>query len=390
MGRGSLIAGLLCALATGAPVLAADFPKPLPVESIPRVLTLPPAYPPTWAFLNSVAGIELLDVAAKSPDHIRGQLGGAPFTSLLTSTTRPEVYAAETFYSRGTRGVRTDVVTIYDTTTLAPKGEIVLSGAHRYLSAPQPNAFRLTGDESFALIFTFTPAAAVKVLDLAGRKVLGEVSIPGCALIYPTGPRGFSTLCGSGTMLTVQLDAAGRAVSQSETTAFNDLTDDPLFSAPARIGPVSYFTSYKGAVQPIDLGGAQPKLLPRWSLVTPQEATANWRPAGWQQAAGGPDGRLYVIMQPGGHDGSHKEGGPEVWVFDPATHAKVGVIKLKSPAQSIALSGGERPLLLAAGAPPNFPLGLGLSTYDPGTGAILNTQPLNFLGGTPVIFPAGR
>src|SRR5947207_169195 len=143
MARMEVAAGLLGALALAAPFAApaADFPQPLPVEPIPRVLSLPPAYPDTWAFINTVYGVELIDTAAKAPDHVRGQLGASPFPSLIPARSRPEVYVAETFYSRGTRGVRTDVVTIYDTRTLTPTGEIVLSGGHRYLSAPQPNAF---------------------------------------------------------------------------------------------------------------------------------------------------------------------------------------------------------------------------------------------------------
>ncbi len=379
----------LCGFAA-APSTAADFPNPLPVETIPRVLGLPATYPKSWAFVNSVSSLELIDTAATAPDHVRGQIGVAPFPNLIPSTRRPEVYVAETFYSRGTRGTRTDVVTIYDTRTLAPTGEIVLTGPHRYLSGPQPNAFQLTGDEAFALVFAFTPAGSVKVLDLANRKILSEVPIPGCALIYPTGEHGFSTLCGSGTMLTVQLDATGKVTGQSETATFNDLADDPLFSLPARIGGVSYFTSFKGGVQPIDLSGTAPKLLPRWSLVTAEEAKANWRPSGWQQAAGGPDGRLYVIMQPGGHEGTHKDGGPEVWVFNPATHAKVATIKLKTQARSIAVADGAAPALLAAGAPADSPLDLRLDVYDPSTGALTNSTPLNGQGGAPILFPAGR
>jgi hypothetical protein len=33
--------------------------------------------------------------------------------------------------------------------------------------------------------------------------------VPGCPLAYPTGTRGFSSLCSSGTLLSMQLDAKG-------------------------------------------------------------------------------------------------------------------------------------------------------------------------------------
>jgi methylamine dehydrogenase heavy chain len=390
MRRTAILAGVFLGLTAARGAAGADFPNPLPVEPIGRSLTAPASLPASWAFVNTIDSIELIDTTAKSPDHVRGALGPSNFTLMALSRTRPEAYTADTFYSRGTRGVRTDVVTIWDTASLAPKGEIVLQGAHRYLSAPQPNAFQLSGDESLGFVFSFTPAGAVKVLDLAARKQLSETPIPGCALIYPTGARGFSTLCGSGTMLSVQLDAAGKVIGQSETKAFNDLTNDPLFSYPARLGAVSYFVSYNGQVQPVDLSGPAAKVLDRWSLVTPDEAKANWRPSGWQLAAGGPDGRLYVIMQPNGRDGSHKDGGPEVWVFDPATHAKVATIKLRVSSDCIAVSGGTHPMLLVSSLSPDSPLDVSLDTYELSGGPAVNTAPLHFLGGPPVIFPVGR
>jgi methylamine dehydrogenase heavy chain len=388
MKRMLLTAGLIASMAGVA--VGADFPDPLPVGKIPNVTTLPAVYPASWVFTNTVTGVEVIDTRAADPGEVRGQIGEAPFMNLQVARTRPEVYLAETFYSRGTRGVRTDVVTVYDTSTLAPTGEIVLGGGLRYLSGPQPNTFQLSGDEAFGFVFGFTPAASVKVLDLAARKRVSEVPIPGCALIYPTGPRSFSTLCANGTLLSVRLDDAGKVVGQAETKPFNNLADDPLFSQPARIGDVAYFPSLKGSVQPIDFSGPEAKLLPAWSLVSPDEAKANWRPSGWQLAAGGPDGRLYVIMQPNGADGTHKKGGPEVWVFDVATHAKVATIKLKTPAASIALTSEAEPRVVVAAAPPDNPLGLTLDTYDAKTGAALGSLPLGPFGGTPVIFPVRR
>ncbi len=373
---------VLCGRGTAA--TAADFPNPLPVENTMRVASLPKVYPSHWVFLDYLGAqslidskVELIDISAKPPGNVRGQLGADQVANFLRSSARPEVYVAETFFARGTRGARTDVITIYDNDTLAPSGEIVLPGAKRGLFVIQPNSFQFADHEKLGLVFNFTPASSVTVVDLVGRKVLGETSIPGCALIYPTGPRGFSSLCANGAMLSVQLDAAGKVASQSETKPFNNLDDDPLFSVPAVIGPVSYFASFKGRVQPIDLDGAEPKLLTPWSLVSDAEAKANWRPSGWQLTAGG-DGRLYVIMQPNGRDGSHKEGGDQVWVFDVTSHAKVATIRLKNPTQSIALSGGAHPMLLAAS------LASSLDVYDPASGALASSVPI-LSGGAPTI-----
>ena len=45
---------------------------------------------------------------------------------LYQAKTRPEIYITETFHSRGTRGERTDVLTIYDKANLQPIGEVVI------------------------------------------------------------------------------------------------------------------------------------------------------------------------------------------------------------------------------------------------------------------------
>ena len=49
---------------------------------------------------------------------------------------------------------------------------------------------RLTDDDRFLLIYNYTPAQSVTVVDVPARKFVGEVDIAGCALVYPTGPRG--------------------------------------------------------------------------------------------------------------------------------------------------------------------------------------------------------
>ena len=56
-----------------------------------------------------------------------GQLDtGFWFNNLLPSQSRNELFAVETYFSRGTRGERTDVVSVYDPLTLKPKREIAI------------------------------------------------------------------------------------------------------------------------------------------------------------------------------------------------------------------------------------------------------------------------
>ena len=64
----------------------------------------------------------------------------------------------------------------------------------------------LTDDERFLLIYNFTPAQSVSVVDIGERKFVGEVETAGCALVYPTGRRSFFSICSDGALLVMTLD----------------------------------------------------------------------------------------------------------------------------------------------------------------------------------------
>jgi methylamine dehydrogenase heavy chain len=332
--------------AFGARAAGPAFPTPLPGETSLKVETLPAKYPAAWAWLNYTSNrIELRNVGNDSRE-VRAQLQARDSATLLVPDKRSELYVADTVWSRGTRGTRTDFITIYDTHTLNVIGEIVLPGAKRALITAMEGLSTFTDEQRMALIFNFTPASSVTVVDLVKRQVLGEVEIPGCSLVYPSGARGFSTLCSSGTMLSVRLDANGAVAGRSESKAFNPLDTDPLFTASTLVGGVRYFPSLHGRVQPIDMRGDEVKILPDWPLVPAADAAGNWRPSGWQVLASDEQKLLYVLMQPDAHEGTHKNPATEVWVFNVATKARVSRLRLVRPGSSIAISHGEEPLLL--------------------------------------------
>ena len=343
-------AGAICAWfsvgATAAYAANAEFPNPLPPDTIPKVEKLPAKYPTTWSFLNYAGDrIELRNVGSDSRE-VKGQLQAHDSATLLVPDKRPEFYVADTVWSRGVRGTRTDFITIYDTQTLNAIGEIVLPGTKRALITAMEGLLTFTDDQRMALVFNFTPASSVAVVDLIKRQVLGEVDIPGCSLVYPSGTRGFSTLCSSGTLLTVRLDANGAVAGRSETKAFNPLDTDPLFTASTLVGGVRYFPSLHGRVQPIDMRGDEVKVLPDWQLVTAADAAGQWRPSGWQILASDEQKLLYVLMQPDAHEGTHKDPATEVWVFNVATKTRVKRIRLVRPGSSISLTHGADQLLL--------------------------------------------
>ena len=363
--------GVCAGFAAGAAGAAAGsgYPTPLPAETIPKVETLPAHYPTGWSFLNYAGDrIELRNVGSDSRE-VKGQLQAHDSATLLVSDKRPEIYVADTVWSRGVRGTRTDFITIYDSQTFNPVGEIVLPGAKRALITAMEGLLAFTDDQSMALVFNFTPASSVTVVDLVKRQPLGVIEIPGCSLVYPSGARGFSTLCSSGTLLTVKLDANGAAAGRSESKAFNPLDTDPLFTGSATMGGVRYFPSLRGRVQPIDMKGEDVRVLPDWPLVSAGEAAAHWRPSGWQLIASDEQKLLYVLMQADAHEGTHKDPANEVWVYNAATKTRVKRLRLVRPGSSIALTHGAEPLLLVQA-------GERLDVYDPHEGSLVRSLDL--------------
>jgi len=280
------------------------FAQPLPVEEVPSVQSLPPLYPKDWVLIQDFHFNALIDgrlaiVDTKSPDlPLKGTLRAAQFANVLYSRSKNEIYTSETFYSRLTRGERTDAITIWDTATLQPKGEIVLPGGKRQQSVTYTGVFQFTNAEKWALVANFTPAQSVTVVDLDGRKVLGEIDLPGCTHIYPTGNRGFSSLCADGSMISVPLDENG-SVASSETIAnVQDIDKQPLFGMPAMVGRTAWFVSYYGELRGFDLSGDVARPTGSASVGTASGGDPEWRPGGWQVIASDAKGLLYVLMTP--------------------------------------------------------------------------------------------
>lgn len=341
---------LLCGAAwAGEAPLAAN--PPLPAEPVPNTLELPAEYPPSWVFAHDfnfyaiVDGkIAVMDVAAETRPF-KGYFDAGQFAAFQSARTKPELYVAQTFLSRRTYGERTDVLTIFSRRTLQPLGEIILP-PKRMQVVTQPNALQLTPDENWAFVSNFTPAQSVTVVDLQGRKVLGEVPTPACNFTFPTGARGFSTLCGDGTLATFHLDEAGGVEESTRTEAFIDVDADPIYVKNALLNGITYFPSFRGRVQPVDFRGQQPKVLPAWSMLEGVPAEENWAPGGWHVAAGAGE-TLFVLMHRDAAEGTHKYGGTEVWAFEAATGKRLRRIPLQQYSVSIAVTQGAPGYLVA-------------------------------------------
>lgn len=315
---------------------------PLSSEPVMKINTLPEQYPDSWFFAHDANFLSLLtgkvilvDSAADTLEY-KGAIGASQFATFVESKALPEVYVAETFYSRGTQGERTDVVTVYDKSTLLKKTEIILPGNKRAMVVTNKHNMRLLDNDRYLVVFNFTPASSATIIDTTSKKVLNEINLPGCNMIYPNGPRGFSSLCGDGSMVSIQFDEVGQEVSRELIPPFFNVDDDPVFDKPSYVDGIAYFVSYLGNIVPVDMRGASPKVLATWSLVDAQDAKRNWRPSGWQISTAG-NGKLYVIMSPDGFDGSHKSGGESIWVYDIASQKRTLKITPETPAFSLEL-----------------------------------------------------
>lgn len=328
----------------------------LPNDTVPNVLTLPEAHPESWLYVQDMnfwgmteGKVIILDIASNTRNY-KGQVSTGFFGSFIPSTERNEMYSAETYYARGTRGARTDVLSVWDNATLSVKKEIKLPHKKRAQTVSEKNATQLIDNDKYMLVFNFTPATSVSVIDMLEHKVLNDVDIPGCSLIYPSGKRGFSTLCADGSMLSIQLDEQGKVASETRVPSFFNVDEDPLFEKYARINNVGYFPTFHGYMQPVDLSGPVAKPQEKWDLLSASEREQNWRPGGWQIISGHPDGRVFVLMHKDGVNGSHKDGGTEVWVYDTKQHKKIKTIPLETHGISLEVTKGDEALLAVTNA----------------------------------------
>jgi len=368
-----VLAGLL--LASGSLAQAAT-PPPLPIEPTGIIETLPATYPPSWFLVHDAAffhmsdgKLYIIDTAADTvAEQVKGLFNVSFIGNIKQSAKRSEIYATETFHTRGNRGDRMDVLTVFDQQTLAAKGEVMLPAGKRFTGIPQTYAMLLMNDDRWLGVANFSPATSMTLIDLDAREIIGEIPTPGCVLTYPTGKRGFSSLCADGRFLSTELAADGSVAKQTRTDVFFNSDSSPIFERTAVIGGTAYFPSIAGLVYPVDVSGPVAKVGEPWNLVPEAERAEGWAPAGIGLIDKDDQGHFYIIMHPDAKDGSYQSGGPEVWVFDGAAKKRVRRIVLQSWGLTLAVSRGENPVLMVVN-----PTDMSLEMYQAGTGEFIKT-----------------
>jgi methylamine dehydrogenase heavy chain len=373
------------AVALGWPAAAAFAELPVEHASIAQIkpdnghrLYIADKVPPAHAVDSKIRIIDGDDFS------ILGQVTNGSFGSFAISSDRKTLFDATSFYSRGDHGARTDVVEYYDTTTLLPRSETILSS--KRAPTNQYSVFLVESAESkFLLVQNATPASSISVIDLATGSVLSEIPTAGCFGIYASSKVAgrFSTLCGDGAALTVDFDATGRETGRRRSAALFDPDQDALFISGVRMADRTIFLSFLGNVHIIDFSGDVATQETPWTFIGPKDKAAGWRPGGYGNFAYSPaNGQLYVGMHPHGREGSHKTPAVEIWKVDVARHAVTGRVK-SDGANYLTLSREAHPLLFTVNVTADIQGSV--TRYDGDSLKVLGTSRKDLLeGGGPI------
>ncbi|WP_375738868.1 amine dehydrogenase large subunit [Pseudomonas boanensis] len=320
----------------------------LPADTIGQA-TLPFPPEPHRAYIVDVEFENFVAGRVTVVDPVKKRMLGMVSTGFAAPSTLSRdgklLYTADLFYSRGTRGTRTDVLTAWDTSTLSPSWEVLIP-TKRAEMLTQRYSLGTSSDDRFVYVYNFTPSTSVTVVDTKAKAVAGEIAIPGCVLNYPVGKRAFASLCGDGKLQLVTLNDDGKEIARSHT-AFFDPNAEKLVERAYAVGDTYYFVTTTGTVRGVDFSGKEPKILPAWELVEDTEKKAGWAPGGWQLITVAPKlNRLYVLMHDAHEPMKWEDPSPYVWVYDLKTHKRIGTLEAPNPIWSLHATTDDQPLLL--------------------------------------------
>jgi methylamine dehydrogenase heavy chain len=339
--------------ATAAQAAPAAETDAVPEAETSDVMTIPPPKP-TWFFVDGgwdMAGTSIFD---GETGKMKGMVETRRLADFAIDPFGKYYYVSETIWSKGDRGTRQDMVSVYDSQTLNLVTEIPLPG--RILIGSRKNNFIISDDGKTAYIYDFSPASGVNIVDLAKRKFVTAIELPGCASLMPNPGVGFSALCSDGSLATVAIKGTKSDITHS--APFFSATDDPIFDnfTYDKRKQETTFLTYTGQIFQAKLG-ATPTIAAPFSIqaaagIRPGETKPlelNWYPGGRQpMALHRPSGHLFVLMHMGEY-WTHKASGTEVWEVDLATQKVVKRRALKEPMNNIEVSQTDKPLLFMNG-----------------------------------------
>jgi methylamine dehydrogenase heavy chain len=280
-------------------------------------------------------------------DASSGEMQGLITVSSMTPAVQPnparrEFYAADSYYSRGSYGERSDILTIHDYENLSPIAEIDIPDKITIL--PFRGYIGLMSGGKYLGVFNMTPAQSVSIVDIENRNFVGEISTPGCALILPIEDNGFMNMCGDGTLQVIRLDADGAEKGRVRSRKFFDVQVDPVFDRPRPTADGWLLVSNAGKAFDVTTSGTDINISKEWTFMTDEDE--GWLPGGVQHTTVHKAfGLMYITMHEG-EQYTHYVSGSEVWVVDIKSHRRIARIKLETPAHSIMVTQEAEPLLI--------------------------------------------
>ena len=326
-------------------------------DQVGAVEGLPADYPTHWALVHDFSFFHMLEgkvvvvdpLAETAGGQFKGMMTASFISTFQHSAVRNEHYVIEGFFSRGGRGgERSEFVTIYDPATLSVAAEVAIPNT-RITGMPKRTASGLLAGDRFLAVYNFSPAQSISIVDLESREFVGEISTPGCGFIIPNGESSFTSLCSNGALLTTHLDADGKQSGSSSIEDVIDVQDDPVFEGGVFVDGKGYMPTFQGRIIQLDLSDKEVAVDGEWWLTGEDER--NWRPGGMKPTMSDDAGIGYFLMNPEGGEGTHKDGGSEVWVYDLANKTRTDRIELKTWGLSLGSTGeGDERLMFVTNA----------------------------------------
>ncbi len=351
--RARYTAAAVSALALLGSVPAAHAADPLQPDPELEAVTLS-APKPSWVFVERgfvVPGNSIYDTET---GKMLGMVEASTLSDLSIDPAGKAYYVSESIWTKGWRGTRQDMITVYDAATLKLKTEIAIPG--RILIGGRKFNFVIADEGKTAYVYNLDPASSVNVVDLAKGKFVKKIELPGCASLMPVTGVGFSALCSDGSLATVK--TAGTKPEITRSAPFFSATNDPIFDNFGYDGAkqTAVFLTYTGQVYTAKLG-ATPTISEPFSIqaaagVSPADTKpldVHWYPGARQGLAyhlG--TGHAFVLMHTGEY-WTHKESGTELWELDVAAKKVVKRIPLEDPASAVAVTQEPNAKLILSG-----------------------------------------
>ncbi|HQS98558.1 MAG: methylamine dehydrogenase [Novosphingobium sp. 17-62-19] len=347
---GAVTMGAMGMGAFGAPVVAENI---VPEAEEATVNTIDPPKL-GWFYVRGGWGSAGSSIFDAGTGKMLGMVSTSRDSDLAIDPAGKFYYVAETMWTKVNRGTRMDFISIYDSKTLKLVTEIPTPG--RLIVGGFTTNFVLSDDGKTAYDYNFDPASSVNVIDMAKRKFVRAIELPGCASLIPNEGVGFSALCADGTLATVAVKGATQEITRS--AEFFDAAADPIYSNVVfdRKKNMAVLLSYTGLVRTVAMGAAPVVSAPfsiqeaggmRAADVKPLDIA--WYPGGMQPTAlHRPSGTLWVLMHKGEY-WSHKEGAEEIWGLDLATKKLVKRIPVRGHPRNIEITQDDAAMIMVNG-----------------------------------------